>query len=281
MTLSRLSLLTSPMAPPRRSAASVIDAHRLMAYSSVEFGAMPAWVPAWRSSTIQASPPSRVSKLRLIRRPRRADDAQWMRFTLSVGTYSRMLVAFGGTSRTRHPLLFVARGARREGFQGSDRTDHRVHDDGSAPRDPQGASEEAERIAEAELHRPEGEQPALLELSARGPAPGAAALQAEHATGVVVGEVGEIRQLDQRYRDPGTIRDRKMFLELVPDLVLTLGTVTLDDEIVSRQPAPEIADEKEEHEGIEEAVGEPDARDVREKEEQRQRRDEREARKPH
>jgi hypothetical protein len=77
-----------------------MDAQMLMAYSRVDSGAVPACTPASRSRTIQASPPSRVSKLRLIRRPSLADEAQWIRFTLSVATYSRMLVALGGTSST-------------------------------------------------------------------------------------------------------------------------------------------------------------------------------------
>src|SRR5207302_10666117 len=90
------------------------DAARLIAYSSVDSGASPAWTEACRSRTIHASPPSRVSKLRLIRRPSRADDAQWIRLTLSVGTYSRIVVALGGRSSTRprscsSPAVLAAR----------------------------------------------------------------------------------------------------------------------------------------------------------------------------
>src|SRR5216110_3000412 len=80
---------------------STLEYAMRMAYSSVDSGASPAWTAACRSSTIHASPPSRVSKLRLISRASRADDAQWIRFTLSVGTYSRIVVAFGGMSSTR------------------------------------------------------------------------------------------------------------------------------------------------------------------------------------
>src|SRR5207253_1678225 len=100
ITLNWLSLLTRQELLPRRSAESVSEAAMLMAYSSVESGASPAWTEASRSSTIHASPPSRVSKLRLINRASRADEAQWMRLTLSVGTYSRMVVALGGMSST-------------------------------------------------------------------------------------------------------------------------------------------------------------------------------------
>src|SRR5438477_242919 len=82
------------------------------------------------------------------------------------------------------------------------RPDHRIDDDRARPGNPQRPWKEAEGIAIAKLHRPESEETALLEATARRPAPGSAPFQAKDTTRRVAREIRVVRQLDQRHRDP-------------------------------------------------------------------------------
>src|SRR5437867_2219335 len=176
------------MAPPRRSAASVIDAARLIAYSSVDSGASPAWTEACRSRTIQASPPSRLeATAHQPAQPGRRGPVDPLH---AVGW--DVLSNRGGIWRdVEHAAaqLLIPGGARRQRIQAAHRSDHGVDDHRLAAGDPQRTGKESKRIAVAQLNRAEGKQASLLEPAPRCPPARAAPLQAEHAPRVVTGEV--------------------------------------------------------------------------------------------
>ena len=62
--------------------------------------------------------------------------------------------------------LLIARGAGGQRVQRPDGADHRIYHHGSAAGHPHRASKEPERVAVSQLDGTEGEQPALLELTA-------------------------------------------------------------------------------------------------------------------
>src|SRR5256885_13863492 len=68
---------------------------------------------------------------------------------------------------------------------------------------------------------------------------------------------------------------------MITHLVLPFGTGAADREVFSRQPAPEVADDEEQDERVEQAISQPDAGDIGKEEKERKRGDQREARESH
>src|SRR5439155_7482105 len=177
--------------------------------------------------------------------------------------------------------LFIASGARGQRIERSDRPDHRVDDDRPAAGNAERPGKKAKGIPVAQLDRAKGEEAPLLEPPARRPASRPPTLEAEDSTRVVARQVGEVRQFDQWDWNPGPILDRELLFEVIAYLVLPLRAGASDREVIGGQPAPEIAHDEDQDQGIEQAVRQPDPRDVGKEKEKRERRDQGEPREPH
>src|SRR5207248_7539304 len=120
------------------------------------------------------------------------------------------------------PGLLVSGHAGRQRLEVGDRTQDGIDHHRAARGYAQSAGEEAEGVAVAELHRSEGEESALLELTSRRPGAGAPALEGEDPSRIVAGQAGDVLLLLGVDREQGADYVRKALYEGILDLALSV-----------------------------------------------------------